>query len=299
MKKVKKIITRNWQLYVLLLPAIIYVLVFSYKPMYGVQIAFRDYSTRKGIVGSDWVGLKHFQTFLNFPNALLLIKNTLTLGIYSLATFPCAVIFALMINEVKNTKFKKTVQMVSYMPHFLSMVVVCSIIKLFFNQRTGAVNAIVEMLGGSRLEFLTIPKYFKHLYVWSGVWQQLGWNSIIYIAALTSVPAELVDAAKVDGANRLQVIRHINIPSIMPTVVIMLILSCGSIMSVGFEKVMLLQNSLNLSVSQVISTYVYEIGLRGGQFSYSAAIGLFNNIVNLVLLLIVNFISKKVNGNGI
>lgn len=299
MKKWKRIFTRNWQLYILLLPAVIYLFIFNYKPIYGVQIAFRDYSTKAGIWKSTWVGLKHFRTFLNFPNMIMLLKNTLTLGVYTLATFPCAVIFALMVNEVKNTKFKKMVQMISYMPYFLSTVVVCSMIVLFFNQRTGVVNALIEMLGGSRVDFLTVPEYFADIYVWSGVWKNIGFNSIIYIAALTGVPSELQDAAKVDGANRFQVIWHINIPHIMPTVIIMLILSCGSIMNIGFEKVLLLQNSLNLSASQVISTYVYEVGLRGGQYSYSSAIGLFNNIVNIVLLVIVNFIANKASGTGV
>lgn len=299
MKNIKKLILRNWQLYILLLPAIVYLFIFNYKPMYGVQIAFKDYSTKAGIWGSTWVGLKHFRKFFNYPNMMLLLKNTLILGVYTLATFPCAIVFALMVNEVKNTKFKKAVQMISYMPYFLSTVVVCSMISLFFNQSTGVINAVIEMLGGSRRDFLTIPEYFSHIYVWSGVWKNLGWNSIIYIAALAGVPSELADAAKVDGANRFRVIWHINIPYILPTIIIMLILSCGSIMSVGFEKVLLLQNSLNLSASQVISTYVYEIGLRGGQYSYSSAIGLFNNVVNVVLLGIVNFIAKRSSGTGI
>lgn len=295
----KKILARNWQLYVLLLPAVIYLFLFNYIPMYGVQIAFRNYTTRGGIFGSDWIGLEHFLKFFRHPNFMLLIKNTLSLSLYSLATFPCAIIFALMLNEVHNAKFKKCVQMISYMPYFLSTVVVCSMITLFFSQRTGVFNLIIEILGGSRQEFLTIPSYFNDIYVWSGVWQSLGWNSIIYIAALSGVPEELVDAARVDGANRVRVIWHVNLPCILPTIVIMLILSCGNVLSVGFEKAYLLQNSLNLSASQIISTYVYEIGLRGGQFSYSTAIGLFNNVVNITLLAIVNTVAKKVSGTGI
>lgn len=267
--------------------------------MYGVQIAFRDYSTRRGILGSEWVGLEHFAKFIRYPNFLLLIKNTLSLSLYTLATFPCAIIFALMLNEVRNAKFKKTVQMISYMPYFLSTVVVCSLITLFFHQKNGVINALIEMLGGTRQDFMTVPSYFNDIYVWSGVWQSLGWNSIIYIAALAGVPEELVDAAKVDGANRLQVIWHVNLPSILPTIMIMLILACGNVLSVGFEKAYLLQNSLNLSASQIIATYVYEIGLKGGQFSYSTAIGLFNNVVNIIMLLIVNTVAKKASGTGI
>lgn len=296
---VKKQIITNWQLFILLLPAVVYVFVFNYLPMYGVQIAFRDFSARAGIWGSKWVGLKHFQKFISFPNFSLIVKNTFLLGIYSLATFPCAVILALMLNEVQNVRFKKYVQMVSYMPYFLSTVVVCSLITLFFDDKTGIVNTLISFLGGSRKDFLTIPECFSHLYVWSGVWQSVGWKSIIYIAALAGVSAELIEAAKIDGANRLQVIWHINIPCILPTIVITLILQCGQVLSVGFEKVYLLQNNLNLSVSQVISTYVYEVGLKGGQFSYSAAIGLFNNVVNVLILCMVNWFAKKASGTGI
>ena len=286
-------------MYVLLLPAVIYVFIFNYMPLYGVQIAFRDYSTRAGIWGSEWVGLEYFRKFVEFPNFWLLIKNTLEIGLYSIATFPCSVIFALMLNEVRNAKFKKMVQMISYIPHFLSTVVICSMLTLFLNERTGVFNEIIEVFGGTRQEFLTVPRYFADIYVWSGVWQGLGWGAIIYMAALSGVPQDLIDAAKVDGATRLQIIWHVNIPSILPTIVIMLIFSCGGVLGVGFEKVYLMQNSLNLSASQVISTYVYEIGIRGGQFSYSSAIGLFNNIVNVVILGIVNAFAKKASGTGI
>lgn len=298
-KKAKKIFSKNWQLFVLLLPAVIYLFIFNYVPMYGVQIAFRDYSVKKGIWGSAWVGLKYFKKFIEYPNFGLLVKNTLSLSLYSLATFPCAIIFALILNEVRHDKFKKTVQMISYMPYFLSTVVVCSMLKLFFSPTNGVFNELIEMVGGTRQDFLTVPSYFNDIYVWSGVWQSLGWNSIIYIAALSGVPEELVDAAKVDGANRLQIIWHINIPAILPTIVIMLILSCGHILSVGFEKAYLLQNSLNLSASQIISTYVYEMGIAGGQFSYSSAIGLFNNIVNIIILFIVNTGAEKLSGTGL
>ena len=296
---IKRKFLRSWQMYVLLLPAVIYVFIFNYMPLYGVQIAFRDYSTRAGIWGSEWVGLEYFRKFVEFPNFWLLIKNTLEIGLYSIATFPCSVIFALMLNEVRNAKFKKTVQMISYIPHFLSTVVICSMLTLFLNERTGVFNEIIEVFGGTRQEFLTVPRYFADIYVWSGVWQGLGWGAIIYMAALSGVPQDLIDAAKVDGATRLQIIWHVNIPSILPTIVIMLIFSCGGVLGVGFEKVYLMQNSLNLSASQVISTYVYEIGIRGGQFSYSSAIGLFNNIVNVVILGIVNAFAKKASGTGI
>lgn len=291
-KKIKWLL-RDWQLYVLLLPAMIHLLIFSYQPMYGVQIAFRDFSAKLGIWGSKWVGLEHFERFLNYPNFKLLMKNTLGIGLYSLATFPCSIIFALMLNEVKNQKFKKSIQMISYIPHFLSTVVVCSMVTLFFNQKTGIVNLVIEAYGGQKIAFLEEAKYFADFYVWSGVWQGLGWGAIIYIAALSSVPEELVEAARMDGAKRLQIIRYVNIPHIMPTIIIMLIFACGGILGVGYEKILLLQNDLNISKSQVISTYTYEIGIRGGQYSYSSAIGLFNNIVNVLLLGIVNYIAKK------
>lgn len=291
--------TRYWPLYFLILPAMIYLFIFNYMPMYGIVIAFKDYRPRMGILGSPWVGLKHFKRFITFPNFDVIILNTLRIGVYSLCTFPCSVIFALMLNEVHNAKFKKTVQMISYMPYFLSTVVVCSMITLFFNGKTGVINAMIEALGGERCDFLTVAVYFEDIYVWSGVWQGLGWGAIIYISALSGVPSELIEAARVDGAGRLRIIWNINIPWISPTIIIMLIMSCGGVLSVGFEKTFLLQNSLNLSRSQVISTYVYDVGLTSAQFSYSAAVGLFNTIVNVILLGTVNVISKKASNISI
>ena len=295
----KKKLKKSFPLYLLLLPAVIYVFIFHYIPMYGIQIAFRDFSVKKGIWGSEWVGLKYFQKFVTYPNFTKLLKNTLIIGLYGLATFPCAIIFALLLNEVRNLKFKKTVQMISYIPHFLSTVVVCSMLSLFLDLNTGIVNAVIVKLGGTARDFLTIPKYFSHLYTWSGVWQSIGWSSIIYVSALAGVPSELIEAAKIDGATRLQINWHINLACILPTITIMLILSCGNILNIGFEKVFLMQNSLNLSASQVIATYTYEIGLLGGQFSYSTAIGLFNNIVNIAIMCIVNSLAKKMSGTGI
>ena len=284
---------RRWPLYVLLLPAVVYVFLFSYLPMYGVIIAFKDYRTNLGIWGSSWVGLKHFVRFIQFPNFGSIMGNTARIGLYSLATFPCSVILALLINELNNEKFKKIVQMVTYAPYFLSTVVICSMITLFLNQDTGIINTLIEMLGGQRHSFLTTASCFDDIYVWSGVWQGCGWGSIIYLAALSGVSPDLVEAAKVDGATRLQIVWHVNIPCILPTIIIMLILSCGNVLSVGFEKAYLLQNPLNLSASQVISTYVYEVGLKSAQFSYASAIGLFNTIINVALLLTVNFIAKR------
>lgn len=292
---IKKKIHKYWPLYVLILPAVVYVFIFSYVPMYGLLIAFKDYRTSRGIWGSEWVGLKYFIKFVTYPNFWLIMRNTAKIGFYSLATFPCSVILALLINELNNAKFKKVVQMVTYAPYFLSTVVICSMVTLFFDKDSGVINNILALFGVERQSYLTVGKYFDDIYVWSGVWQTVGWGSIIYFAALSNVSPDLIEAAKVDGATRLQTVIHINIPSIMPTIIIMLILSCGRILSVGFEKTYLLQNSLNLNYSQVISTYTYEIGLAKAQFSYSAAIGLFNTVVNVAMLLVVNTIAKRVS----
>ena len=288
-----------WQLYLLILPLLVYLFLFNYMPIYGVQVAFKDFRTNLGIWGSKWVGLKHFIRFVEYRGFSQLLINTLTISLYSILTFPCPVIFALMLNELRSDKFKKTVQMVSYAPHFISTVVICAMIKLFCSRSAGILNNLIEALGGVRSDLLSNPKLFAHIYVWSGVWQELGWGAIIYLAALSGVSSEIVEASLIDGANRLQVVWYINLPTILPTVVIMLIMRCGSVLSVGFEKVFLLQNSLNLEASQIISTYVYEIGLQGGQFSYSAAIGLFNNVVNIVILLLVNKVCKSVSEIGI
>jgi len=282
-----------WDMYLLLVPAIFLTIVFSYIPMYGVQIAFKDFSANKGIWGSDWVGLEHFIRFLNYPNFWKYLGNTLRISLYGIATFPLPIIFALLINELNSTKFKKTVQMLSYAPHFISEVVLCGMVLLFLDRNSGVINHVLEALGFARHEFIAEAKNFSTIYVWSGVWQSLGWSSILYISALSSVSTELLEAARIDGATRMGILTRINLPLIMPTVGIMLILSCGNILSVGYTKILLLQNSLNLDASQVLSSYTYEVGLRGGQFAYSSAIGLFNNVCNIILLLIVNTLSKK------
>lgn len=289
----------GWQLYVLILPAVIYIFLMNYLPLFGVQIAFKDYRPSKGILGSTWVGLKYFRQFINYPNFRLIITNTLRISLYTLLTFPCAVIFALLLNEIQRTGVKKGIQMITYAPHFFSTVVVCSMVLLFLRKDSGVINNLLSMIGMERREFINVANYFEDIYVWSGVWQNLGWNSIIYISALSSVSPDLVEAARIDGANRLDIIRHINIPCIAPTIIIMLILSCGSILSVGFEKTFLLQKSLNLSRSQIISTYTYEVGLKNAQYSYSAAIGLFNTVVNFLLLILVNAVARRVSSVSI
>ena len=297
-KSIKQALS-SWQLYVLLLPAVIYTFIFAYMPIYGVQISFKNYRTSLGIWGSEWIGLDHFRRFISFPNFRLILENTVRIGVYSLATFPCAIILALMINEVRNKKFKKTVQMITYAPYFLSTVVICSMLILFLNRDRGVVNQVLSLIGLERVDFLNVAGNFAHIYVWSGVWQGVGFGTIIYLAALSTVSPELVEAARIDGAGRLRVIWHVNLPAIAPTIVILLILSCGGILSVGFEKVFLLQTPLNLSRSQVIATYVYEIGLRGAQFSYASAIGLFNTAISLIIILIVNAVAKRVSEIGI
>lgn len=294
----KKKLRYCWQLYLLLLPAVVYILIFAYGPMYGIIIAFKDFKPKLGYLGSDWVGLRHFARFLSYPDFWNLIRNTLSISLYSLATFPCAIILALLINEIGNRRFKRTVQMVTYAPHFISTVVICSMITMFMG-REGLFGQIYLLITGKSQNLLELPSFFNDIYIWSGVWQNTGWGTIIYLAALSGVSQALIDSARIDGANRLEVIWYINIPCIMPTIVIMFIMSTGGILSVGFEKIFLLQNNLNLDTSRVISTYTYELGLIGGQFSYSTAIGLFNNLVNVAILMIANGIAKKLSGTGI
>jgi len=296
---IAKRLKESWQWYVLLLPGLIYLLIFEYGPMYGLQIAFKDYRATRGIWGSEWVGLKHFIRFFNYPDFWKMIKNTLSITLLSLSTFPCAIIFALFLNEVRQQKFKKTVQMITYMPHFLSEVVVCSLVILFLDRTTGPINNLIDFFGGERVGFMGIAKAFPAIFVFSGLWQNIGWSSILYMSALSSVSMEEIEAARIDGASRLQIMRHINLPSIMPTIVITFLMRMGSLMSVGYTKILLLQNDLNLDKSNVISTFTYEIGLLGGQYSYSAAIGLFNNIINIIILLTANKIVKKVTDTGL
>ena len=289
----------RWQLYVLILPAVISVFVFHYVPIYGVIIAFKNFRATKGIWGSEWVGLKHFIRFVTYRDFWRIIGNTMRISLLTLATFPIPVILALMINDVRSKGYKRVVQMITYAPHFVSTVVVCSIVMMFTNVSSGIINKIIELLGGNAVDFMTRTQYFAPIYVISGLWQNMGWNTIIYIAALAGVPPELYEAAYIDGATSFQITRYVNLPSIMPTVIIMLILSTGNVLSVGFEKVYLLQNALNLPASRTISTYVYEIGLEGGQYSFSAAIGLFNNVVNVIIILLVNKIAKLVTNTGL
>lgn len=249
-----------------------------------------------GIWGSPWVGFQHFERFLTFPDFWKIMGNTLRISFKSLVWgFPFPILLALLLNELTNLRFKKAVQMITYAPHFISTITVCGMVLLFFNREYGVVNGVISLFGGSKVDWLSNAKFFDVLYVGSGIWQGTGWGTIIYLAALSGISPELIEAAKIDGASRLKIIWYINIPTILPTIVIMLILNCGGLLNVGFEKVFALQNDLNLSVSNVLGTYTYQIGLQGGQFSYAAAIGLFNNIVNILILIFVNMIAKKLS----
>ncbi|QYR22964.1 ABC transporter permease subunit [Paenibacillus sp. sptzw28] len=289
-------VKRHWELYLLVLLPVLYLLIFKYIPMVGVQIAFKDFNVIKGIWGSPFVGLKHFKEFFDSPNFWLLIKNTIGISFYSLiAGFPVPIVLALALNEVRTGFFKRSVQMITYAPHFISTVVMVSIIILMLSPHVGIVDHFFTLLGMPMTNFMGIPEYFKSIYVWSGIWQEMGYASIIYIAALAGVDPSLYEAARIDGASRWKKIIHIDLPSLIPITVIMLILSLGSVMGVGFEKIYLMQNPLNASSSEVISTYVYKVGLLGANFSFSAAVGLFNSVINLILLLTVNFFARKVS----
>ena len=292
----KRRILRNWELYLFLLPTIVLLLLFNYLPMFGIQIAFRNYKPYKGFIGSDWVGLKHFYTFLKMPKFLTLVKNTVSLSLYGLvAGFPLPIILAMALNLVPFKRFKRIVQTVSYAPHFISVVVMSGMVILMLSPTAGVINTIISMLGGEKINFMADAKLFPHIYVWSGIWQGVGWASIIYLSSLTGADAELYEAAKVDGANKFQRIIHLDIPTLLPTAVIMLIMNCGSIMSSNTQKILLLQNSLNVTTSEVIGTLVHKTGIMNMQYSYSSAVGLFQTIINIIMLVMVNKIASKIS----
>lgn len=284
----------------MLLPAVAYLLIFHYKPIYGIIIAFKDFSPRKGILGSDWAGFENFKRLFDSYWFPVILKNTLTISLMGIfLTFPLPIILALMVNEIQNKKIKKAFQVISYAPHFISLVVVCSMINLFLSPSTGILTQVIAALGGEADGWLSDPAAFKWIFTISGAWQGVGWGAIIYYATLSSVDPTLHEAAQIDGASRLRRIWHINVPALLPTVVIMLIMKFGHVMSVGYEKVYLLQNDLNIVGSEVISTYVYKLGLQQMDYSFSTAVGLLNSVVNCILLITVNKISKKVSGSGL
>lgn len=299
-RRLKKEWKRNYILYFMIAPVVLYYIIFCYWPLYGIQIAFRDFSPRLGFWKSEWVGLEHFKRFFSSYNFGTLIGNTLKLSIYGLlVSFPIPIAFALLLNYLPGNRFRKFVQTVSYAPNFISMVVLCGMITIFFYPKTGIINQIIQALGGKSVAFLSSPKYFRSLFVWSGVWQSMGFSSIMYISALSSVNPELHEAAIIDGASKLQRIWHVDLPAIFPTMVIMFIFALSGIMGVDFQKVLLLQNSLNISVSDVISTYTYRVGLLDSDFGYSTAVGLFNSLCSVVLLITSNAIVKKRTSTGL
>ena len=296
-------IARDWQLWLMALIPLIYLIIFNYGPMYGLQIAFRDYSPRAGITGSEWVGFKWFEKFLTNVQFKDVFMNTLILSLYNLAVgFPLPIIFALALNALRQKRLQKVTQTVSYIPHFISTTVMVSIILMVLSPINGIYGNLYRLFGGTGFpeDFRALSGSFRHIYVWSDVWKHLGWDSIIYVAALSSVPPELHEAAKIDGASRFKRILHVDLPTILPTIAILFILRCGSMIAVGFEKAYLLQSTVNLSTSEVISTYVFKNGMNSFKnFSYGSAVGLFNSIVNLILLLTANRTTKKLTDGDV
>ena len=287
-------------LYLLLLPSFVIFLLFTYYPMYGVIIAFKNFTPAEGILGSEWVGLQNFIQYFNSYQFWPTIRNTIVISLYTiLVTFPLPIVLALMCNQIRGKRFKKFFQISTYLPHFISTVVMCGMIILFLSPSTGIISKLAELFGVTLPNLMGMPSAFPSVYVWTEAWQHVGWDSILYIATLSAVDPTLYEAATMDGASKWKRMIHIDIPALLPTATIMFILRMGSVMSVGFEKIYLLQNTLNGSTSEIISTYVYKMGLVSNQYSLSSAIGLFNNIINLALLLLVNWISKKLSDTSL
>ena len=287
---------RDISLWLFCIPGVVLTFIFSYIPMYGVQLAFRRYNAKAGIWGSPWVGLYYFKRFFESPYFSSTIKNTLVLSLYGLiVSFPIPIILALLLNSFRHKKYRKLIQTVTYAPNFISTVVMCGMIILFLSPSVGVINNIIQFFGGDPVNFMAKKEYWRHIYVWTGIWQGMGWSSVIYFAALSGISPELHEAAKCDGATKLQLIRHIDLPSIMPTATVLLIMNCGSILSIGFEKAYLMQNDRNSGVSEILSTYVYKVGLIDARYSFSAAINLFNSAINFVILITINKISGKLS----
>jgi len=292
----------NWQLYLMILIPFAYLIVFKYYPMFGTQIGFRDYQPTTGIWGSEWVGFRHFERFFNNPQWIDLIKNTMAISIYTIVlSIPFPIMLAIAFDYARSRTFKKTVQMVTFLPHFLSTVIVVSLLYLVFDNRTGVVNNIIQLITGEKVNILGNAKYYRSLFVWSGVWQTTGWSSILYISALAAVDTQVHEAAIIDGANKLRRIWHIDLTSIRPTIAIMIVMKLGSVLSVGFDKSYMMQNPINLEYSEVLSTYEYKIGTGGliPNYSYGTAIGFMVSIVNLVLVVSSNKLSNKLSGSGL
>lgn len=299
-QKAFNLVKENRVLYLMILPAFLYIALFHYWPMYGVQIAFRNFNFSDGITGSAFVGFKWFKYFFKSNQFGVVVSNTLILNIYNLLVgFPLPVLLALIMHNISGKRFRRVAQTITYLPHFISVVVIVGMMSCMFSINSGWVNGVIRSLGGQPLHMMGEPEYFRHVYVWSDIWQQMGWSSIIYLAALTSIDPGLHEAAMIDGAGKLRRMWHIDMPGILPTVAIMLILRFGSMMSMGFDKAYIMQNDMNISVSEVISTYTYKMGIKNYKYSYSAAISLFNNAINFVLLTFVNKISGKLSGSSL
>ena len=296
-KRLGKRIASHWEFYLLLLPAIVITIIFKYIPIYGVQIAFRDYNPVQGFFGSPWAGWEWFERFFNNYNSVRMIRNTVLLSLYSILwTFPVPIILSLLINQVRSKKFQRVTQTVIYAPHFISVMVLCGMLKIFLSPYGGLINIIAQALGAPQaVNFIDEASAFRTIYISSSIWQDAGWGTIIYLATLSSVDISLHEAAKVDGANTLQRILHIDVPALVPIIVIQLIMSFGSLMNVGFEKALLLQTPLNKETSEIIATYVYEQGMLKAMYSFSTAVDLFNSAVNIVLLTLVNTVCKKLS----
>lgn len=291
--KVKKDLKKNYSLYLLVLPVVIFYIIFSYKPMYGAIIAFKDFTPAKGVEGSPWVGMANFISFFQSPYFVRLMSNTFLLSFYNLLFgFPAPIILALLLNEVKNHAFKSVAQTITYLPHFISMIVVAGMI-VDFSMSTGLINDMISFFGGARAPLLQNPNLYRSIYVSSDIWQQIGWDSIIYLAALSGVDGQLYEAAMIDGAGKFKQLFHITLPSITPTIIILLILRIGSLLSIGYEKTILLYNPAIYQTADIISSYVYRVGILQADWSYSTAVGLFNSAINFVLLLTANKLSRR------
>jgi len=293
-------IRQNYLLYLFLLPAVLLTFIFKYVPMYGALIAFKDFSPMKGIWGSDWVGFEHFQNFLTSPNFYDIFMNTLKLSFYGLVLgFPVPILLALMLNQIRRQRVKKNLQLILYAPNFISVVVITGMLFIFLSPN-GMVNTIITLIMDKPVSFMTEPEYFRSVYILSGIWQAAGWSSIIYVAALANVDPQLHDAATIDGASLMQRIWHIDLPALKPVMAVLFILAAGGIMAIGFEKAYLMQTDMNIPSSEILPTYVYKQGLQAGDYAYSTAIGLFNSVINLILLVFVNFVVKRLNeGEGL
>ncbi|CAN7632265.1 MULTISPECIES: ABC transporter permease [unclassified Paenibacillus] len=300
--RVLKQMRHDYQLYLIILLPVIWLILFQYVPMYGLQLAFKNFRILEGIWGSPWVGMDHFTKFFNSYQFIKVLKNTIIISLYELiAGFPLPIILALALNATIRTKFKQAVQFITYMPYFISTVVMVGMILQFLNPRVGVINTGLGLVGIEPFNFMGDPGWFKSIYVWSGIWQSTGWGTIIYLAALSGISQEVHEAAMIDGASRFQRIWHVDIPGIMPTIVTLLILNVGTIMGIGFEKIYLMQNPLNIGSSEVISTYVYSVSLASSapDYAYATAIGLFNSFINMILILSVNQIAKRVGDTSL